>query len=68
MGHSVGSYLQEHLAKNPVCLFPEHSRKDDGDTIRRCLDVDRLFVPIMNSQEVPLPGARSGQFLLRGEG
>lgn len=48
------AYLQKHLAKDPVGLLPEYGGEYDRDTVGRRLDVDRLFVPVMQSKQFAL--------------
>lgn len=47
-------YLQKHLAENPVGLLSEYGGEYDRDTVGRRLDVDRLFVPVMQSKQFAL--------------
>lgn len=47
-------YLQKHLAENPVGFLSEYGGEYDRDTVGRRLDVDRLFVPVMQSKQFAL--------------
>lgn len=59
-------YLEEHLAKDPVRLLAEYSAEDDGDTIRRSLNVYRLLVAVMNLHKLAfIASALLKLFLLR---
>lgn len=61
------SYLKEDLSKDPVSLLSEDCGENNGDTIRRCLDIDRLFVAVVQSQKLSLPSSRSSKLLLCGK-
>jgi hypothetical protein len=40
--------LEEHLSEYPIRLLLEGGREDDRNTILRGLDINRLFVAIMD--------------------
>jgi len=47
-------YLQKHLPENPICLFSEDRREDDGNAIVRSLDIYRLLVAIVDLHQLAL--------------
>ena len=48
------AHLQKDLAKDSISLFLEHSRKDDSDTVLRCLNKDLLLIAVANSHPIAL--------------
>lgn len=61
------AHLKENFAIDTVCLIAEHGRKYNGDTIRRRLHIDALFVTIMNLHQFTLARTSALQLLLRLE-
>lgn len=61
------TYLQEHLAKDSISLFLEHSREDNSDTIRSCLDIDRFLVSVVDGHQFSLSTSLTFEILLRLE-
>lgn len=53
----TGTDLEEYLAEDTVCLFAESGGEYDGDTVRRCLHVNHLFITIMQRHELSLATA-----------
>jgi len=44
----IDEFLDEHLAKDPVCLLPENSAEDDCDSVVACLDENGFLITVMN--------------------
>jgi len=48
----VHEFLDENLAKHPIRFFPENCTEDHGNSVVACLDLDSLFVAVMNSHHL----------------
>ena len=58
------THLQKDFAKYAICLFSEHGRKDDGDTVGRCLDVDDFLITVVEGHELALASSCSLKLLV----
>jgi hypothetical protein len=48
------TYLEKDFSKDAVCFFPEDSGEYDSNPIVSGLDIDNLFITIMNGHQISL--------------
>jgi hypothetical protein len=67
LSESDSTHLQEYLPEYAVCFFSEDCREDDGDTIRRWLNINRLLITVIYLHQLSVTTAGRVQSFLCSE-